>query len=185
MHARSLVCTPLPHVRVQSDHSPQSDHAPWTGGGPSLPYRTHRPSRHHCQHTEHLCQCTSLSTHRTPVSVYTIVNTQDTSVNMMSAHITHVLTYITVNTQHTCVKMMSTYTTVNTQKNCQHTRVSRVHPCRTVVNTQHINVNTHHCQHTAHQCQHTPLSTNTQQTSDNTQHTGVYIYIYGLSLIHI
>lgn len=88
-------------------------------------------SVHHCQHTEHLSQCTPLST-------------QHTSVNMMSAHITHVSTHITVNSGMCQDDVNILHKCVNIH-HCQHTENLSTHKCQpyTPLSTQSTSVSTH------------------------------------------
>lgn len=44
---RSLWDTPPPQVLEHGDQGAQSDQWPWVGLGPSSPYLTHWPPRHH------------------------------------------------------------------------------------------------------------------------------------------
>lgn len=45
---RSRCDMPPPHVLEHDDHLDHSDQPPWIGLGPSSPYFTHWPPRHHC-----------------------------------------------------------------------------------------------------------------------------------------
>lgn len=111
---------------------------------------------------------TPLSTHRTPVSVYITVNTQNTCLSVHHSQHTGHQRQHDVSTHYTCVNVHHCQHTAHMCQDdvnihhCQHTEKLSTHTCQPCTSLSH------RCQHTAHQCQHTPLSTHSPPVSTYT-----------------